>query len=105
MALVQRGLEDFIGVDALGAVGGICADVIRAVLALTLHPPFTGRIGVINIIFKDPDTGPFDLAEGGENWARGWQTADEYLSGNVRVKLAQARASCCPGCSTGRVFS
>ena len=45
------------------------------------------------IIFKDPDTGPFDLAEGGENWARGWQTADEYLSGNVRVKLAQARAA------------
>ena len=33
------------------------------------------------------------MAEGGENWARGWQTADEYLSGNVRVKLAQARAA------------
>ena len=45
------------------------------------------------IIFKDPDSGPFDLAEGGENWSRGWQAADEYLSGNVRVKLAQARAA------------
>ncbi|MDE6590055.1 MAG: hypothetical protein K2K53_06880, partial [Oscillospiraceae bacterium] len=45
------------------------------------------------IIFKDPDTGPFDLSEGGENWSRGWQAADEYLSGNVRVKLAQARAA------------
>ena len=45
------------------------------------------------IIFKDPDTGPFDLAEGGENWSKGWQAADEYLSGNVRVKLAQARAA------------
>ena len=43
------------------------------------------------VIFKDPATGPFDLAEGGENWARGWQTADEYLSGDVRRKLAQAR--------------
>ena len=52
--LVQRGLEDFIGVDALGAVGGICADVIRAVLALTLHPPFTGRIGVIKTDFLLP---------------------------------------------------
>ena len=45
------------------------------------------------IIFKDPATGPFDLSEGGENWSRGWQAADEYLSGNVRVKLAQARAA------------
>ena len=43
------------------------------------------------VIFKDPAAGPFDLAEGGENWSRGWQTADEYLSGDVRVKLAQAR--------------
>ncbi len=43
------------------------------------------------IIFKDPATGPFDFAEGGESWSRGWQAADEYLSGDVRVKLAQAR--------------
>lgn len=46
------------------------------------------------IIFKDPATGPFDLeAEGGTHWAQGWQTADEYLSGNVREKLALARAA------------
>ena len=45
------------------------------------------------IIFKDPATGPFDFAEDGENWSKGWQAADEYLSGNVRVKLAQARAA------------
>ncbi len=45
------------------------------------------------IIFKDPATGPFDFAEDGENWSQGWQTADKYLSGNVRVKLAQARAA------------
>ena len=45
------------------------------------------------IIFKDPATGPFDFAGGGENWSKGWQAADEYLSGNVRVKLAQARAA------------
>ncbi len=43
------------------------------------------------IIFKDPATGPFDYAEGGEHWNRGWQTADEYLSGNVRRKLRQAQ--------------
>ena len=43
------------------------------------------------IIFKDPATGPFDFAEGGESWSRGWQAADEYLSGDVRMKLAQAR--------------
>ena len=43
------------------------------------------------IIFKDPTTGPFDLETGGTNWARGWQTADEYLSGDVRRKLFWAR--------------
>ncbi|MDE7262484.1 MAG: DEAD/DEAH box helicase family protein, partial [Oscillospiraceae bacterium] len=43
------------------------------------------------IIFKDPTTGPFDLAAGGTNWKRGWQAADEYLSGDVRRKLYWAR--------------
>ena len=42
------------------------------------------------VLFKDPATGPFDYAEGGEHWNQGWQTADEYLSGNVRRKLRQA---------------
>ena len=45
------------------------------------------------IIFKDPATGPFDLEDGGTHWHQGWQTADEYLSGNVRAKLAIARAA------------
>ncbi|MBP5717427.1 MAG: DEAD/DEAH box helicase family protein, partial [Abditibacteriota bacterium] len=45
------------------------------------------------IIFKDPASGPFDLENGGTNWASGWQTAGEYLSGNVRQKLALARAA------------
>ena len=45
------------------------------------------------IIFKDPRTGAFDLEAEGENWSRGWQTADEYLSGNVRQKLRTAQAA------------
>ena len=45
------------------------------------------------IIFKDPTTGPFDIEDGGTHWHQGWQTADEYLSGNVRAKLAIARAA------------
>ena len=45
------------------------------------------------VIYKDPASGPFDYAEGGEHWKDGWQTADEYLSGNVRNKLRQARAA------------
>ncbi len=45
------------------------------------------------VIFKDPLTGPFDWESGGEQWAQGWQTADEYLSGNVREKLTQAKQS------------
>ena len=47
--------------------------------------------GLRGIIFKDPSTGPFDLAEGGTHWDKGWQTADEYLSGNVRKKLREAK--------------
>jgi len=43
------------------------------------------------VIFKDPTTGPFDWESGGVNWKRGWQAADEYLSGNVRRKLYWAR--------------
>ena len=42
------------------------------------------------VIFKDPNTGPFDYADGGGHWNKGWQTADEYLSGNVRRKLRTA---------------
>ena len=43
------------------------------------------------VIFKDPNTGPFDIEDGGTDWYKGWQTADEYLSGNVREKLADAK--------------
>ncbi|MBQ9348337.1 MAG: hypothetical protein IJT94_13555, partial [Oscillibacter sp.] len=45
------------------------------------------------VIYKDPATGPFDYAQGGEHWAQGWQTADEYLSGNVRRKLREAKTA------------
>ena len=43
------------------------------------------------VIYKEPNSGPFDLKDGGEHWAKGWQTADEYLSGNVRQKLRTAQ--------------
>ena len=43
------------------------------------------------VIYKEPNSGPFDLQDGGEDWAKGWQTADEYLSGNVRQKLRTAQ--------------
>ena len=43
------------------------------------------------IIFKDPESGPFDMD--GADWHKGWQAADEYLSGNVRRKLDIARAA------------
>ena len=44
------------------------------------------------IIFKEPSSGPFDL-ENGTTWNQGWVTADEYLSGNVRKKLRQAKSA------------
>ncbi len=43
------------------------------------------------VIFKDPNTGSFDIEDGGTDWYKGWQTADEYLSGDVREKLADAK--------------
>lgn len=43
------------------------------------------------IIFKDPESGPFDIDTEQKDWYKGWQTADEYLSGNVRKKLETAR--------------
>ena len=43
------------------------------------------------VIYKEPNSGPFDLQDGGVHWAKGWQTADEYLSGNVRQKLRTAQ--------------
>ena len=41
------------------------------------------------VIFKDPSSGAFDMEK--ESWSQGWQTADEYLSGNVRQKLKDAQ--------------
>ena len=44
------------------------------------------------IYLQNSNSGPFDLVQdGGEHWRRGWQTADEYLSGNVRQKLRTAQ--------------
>ena len=43
------------------------------------------------VIFKDPTSGSFDIDGDAVNWYKGWQTADEYLSGNVREKLAVAK--------------
>ena len=43
------------------------------------------------VIFKTPESGAFDFDTDGENWNNGWQTADEYLSGNVRQKLKLAQ--------------
>ena len=45
------------------------------------------------IIFKEPSSGPFDIEQEGPHWFKGWQTGDEYLSGNVRKKLDEARAA------------
>ena len=43
------------------------------------------------IIFKDPESGPAVISEENTDWSKGWQTADEYLSGNVRGKLEKAK--------------
>ncbi len=43
------------------------------------------------IIFKDPDSGPAVISEENTDWHKGWKTADEYLSGDVREKLEKAK--------------
>ena len=43
------------------------------------------------IIFKDPESGPAVISEENTDWSKGWQTADEYLSGNVREKLEKVK--------------
>ena len=43
------------------------------------------------IIFKDPESGPAVISEENTDWHKGWQTADEYLSGDVRGKLEKAK--------------
>ena len=43
------------------------------------------------VIFKLPTSGAFDFNIDGDAWKHGWQTADEYLSGNVREKLRTAK--------------
>lgn len=48
------------------------------------------------VIFKDPETGPFleradKVQRLSSSWDKGWQSSDEYLSGNVRKKLKIAR--------------
>ena len=47
---VQAGLDDFIGVDPLGAVGAVGLDV-TSVLAFALDPPFAGGFGVMHLDF------------------------------------------------------
>ena len=47
---VQAGLDDFIGVDPLGAVGAVGLD-IASVLALALDPPLACGFGVMHLDF------------------------------------------------------
>ena len=47
---VQTGLDDFIGIDPLGAVGAVGLD-IAPVLALALDPPLAGGFGVMYLDF------------------------------------------------------
>ena len=53
----------------------------------------TGQIisDLKGIIFKDPESGPAVISEENPDWHKGWQTADEYLSGDVRGKLEKAK--------------
>jgi len=73
VSLSERGGVDLIYMADL--LGG--ADKIEGMLS-----------GLHGVIFKDPDTGPLDF---NGKWNEGWQTADEYLSGNVRNKLVRAK--------------
>ena len=55
------------------------------------HKTLIGQLARKGVIFKDPTSGPYDLDGNAISWYKGWQTADEYLSGNVREKLSIAK--------------
>ena len=52
-----------------------------------------GRPGDVEPFIEDLKGVIFKNPEAGSNPYAGWETADEYLSGNVRKKLAAARAA------------
>ena len=63
--------------------GGVDQDLMESLLG-RVPADFIEELSSARIIFQNPATG-------------GWETADEYLSGNVRKKLIEAQAAC-PGC-------
>lgn len=65
----------------------------RACVDLGFMSTLLGRPGDIESIIEDLKGVIFKNPEAGSNPYAGWETADEYLSGNVRKKLAAARAA------------
>lgn len=65
----------------------------RACVDLGFMSTLLGRPGDIESIIQELQGVIFKDPEAGSNPYAGWETADEYLSGNVRKKLATARAA------------
>ena len=65
----------------------------RACVDLGFMSTLLGRPGDVEPIIEDLKGVIFKNPEAGSNPYAGWETADEYLSGNVRKKLAAARAA------------
>lgn len=65
----------------------------RACVDLGFMSTLLGRPGDVEPIIEDLKGVIFKKPEAGSNPYAGWETADEYLSGNVRKKLAAARVA------------
>lgn len=65
----------------------------RACVDLGFMSTLLGRPGDVEPIIEDLKGVIFKNPEAGSNPYAGWETADEYLSGNVRKKLAAARVA------------
>ena len=65
----------------------------RACVDLGFMSTLLGRQGDVEPIIEDLKGVIFKNPEAGSNPYAGWETADEYLSGNVRKKLAAARVA------------
>ena len=91
----KRTINQQVSIDHVDTASDALAVSIgeRACVDLGFMSTLLGRPGDVEPIIEDLKGVIFKNPEAGSNPYAGWETADEYLSGNVRKKLAAARVA------------
>ena len=91
----KRTIKQQVSIDHVDTASEALAVSIgeRACVDLGFMSTLLGRPGDVEPIIEDLKGVIFKNPEAGSNPYAGWETADEYLSGNVRKKLAAARVA------------